>query len=79
MFHILKIKLIYKDKKGAIRLTNIFSRTEKKYLLTRWQYEQLVNELKNYLIEDKYHNYKICNIYYDTKNYELFRLSSISK
>lgn len=57
-------------------MPNIFARTEKKYLLTKKQYETLVELLKDELMEEKYHRYKICNIYYDTDKYDLFRLSN---
>lgn len=55
-----------------------FKRYEKKYLISQSQYEAFLSDLQEYIVEDKYANYTICNIYYDTSHYELIQ-KSISK
>lgn len=57
---------------------NIFAREEKKYLITEEKYEALVKRLADHLDADKYFRYAICNTYYDTEDYELFRISADS-
>lgn len=52
-----------------------FKRKEIKYLLNQLQYETLKEKLKEYLVEDKHGKSTICNIYYDTPNFELIRKS----
>ena len=52
-------------------MADIFRRVEKKYILTRTQYNQIMDILKNYVVQDKYGKSTICNIYFDTNNYEL--------
>lgn len=54
-------------------MPNTFEKKESKYFLTKNQYIGLLNLLRDELVEDKYHIYKICNIYYDTDNFDLFR------
>ena len=48
----------------------VFNRYEKKYLLTRQQYDSIIAAMKNHMGLDRYNengeSYKICNIYYDT-------------
>lgn len=56
----------------------VFKRVEKKYMLNHNQYFEFMNKIKNYVKEDKFSNYLICNIYFDTDNYDLIR-SSIEK
>lgn len=60
----------------------VFNRCEKKYLLSKKQYDELLKVLKEYMDYDVYNKtgevYKICNIYYDTDNHDLIR-KSISK
>ena len=56
-------------------VTQNFNRIEKKYLLTDDQYKKFTEKIKNYMSLDEYGNYKICNIYFDTPNYELIRRS----
>lgn len=53
----------------------LFKRTEKKYLLTKVQYNEIKERLKDFTVEDTYGQYSICNIYYDTDDYSLIRLS----
>ena len=52
-----------------------FERYEKKYILTRAQYEAILPEIEQYMVMDVYGKYTICNIYYDTQNYDLIRQS----
>lgn len=57
-------------------MQDIFAREEKKILLSKEQYNILKGLISEYLMKDEYHRYKICNIYYDTKEYDLFRISA---
>lgn len=52
-----------------------FRRYEKKYMLTQAQQENLMKQLLPYIKEDKFGRYTICNIYYDTEDWELIRRS----
>lgn len=52
-----------------------FRRVEKKYILSPWQHEQLVPLLSEHMMPDEYGQYTICNIYFDTDDYELIRTS----
>ncbi len=54
---------------------SVFKRVEKKFMLSREQYEMLRKEIAPYITEDKYSNYTIRNLYFDTDNYELIRKS----
>lgn len=49
----------------------IFKRVEQKYLLTETQYKQLLEKAESHLEKDKYFKNTICNIYFDTDNYDL--------
>ena len=42
----------------------VFRRVEKKYLLTKKQYNSLMKELKKYIEVDTYDYSTICNIYF---------------
>lgn len=53
----------------------IFKRYEKKYLLSRQQYEIFKEAIGDKVIPDEYEKYTICNIYFDTRDYELIRTS----
>lgn len=53
----------------------VFKRVEKKYLLTKEQYEGLMPFIDEYMRGDEYGESTICNIYYDTPNSRLIRLS----
>lgn len=53
----------------------IFRRNEQKYLLTEEQYHNLWEQISSYLEEDEYGQSVICNLYYDTIDYELIRTS----
>ena len=52
-----------------------FKRYEKKYLLDTEQYEGLMNSIHSYIEPDAFASYTICNVYYDTDNYEIIRKS----
>lgn len=52
-----------------------FKRVEKKYLLTPQQYKILCQGLRPYMKADEHGEYTICNLYYDTTDFELIRTS----
>ena len=53
----------------------VFKRYEKKYLLDRYQYDILRNQLQGLMQEDTYGRYTICNLYCDTPDYRLIQRS----
>jgi len=53
----------------------IFSRYEKKYVITAQQYVQLMRLIGNRLRDDEYGKSTVCNIYFDTPDYRLIRAS----
>lgn len=53
----------------------VFNRYEKKYMLSEIQYNKLFKRLQDYCILDEHGKYTVCNIYYDTDDYELVRTS----
>ncbi|MGN1095770.1 MAG: VTC domain-containing protein [Eubacteriales bacterium] len=55
--------------------TFIFKRVEKKYLLTRTQYEAFLRASLGRLCADKFGKSAVCNIYYDTPDYRIIRNS----
>ena len=58
------------------KLQTIFKRVEKKYMLTREQYEALLEVLKEQGMEpDEFGVHAVCNVYYDTKDDLLIRRS----
>ncbi len=57
------------------KYTNIFKRHEKKYLVTRAQYEELTRRLADYIEPDAFGQSTINNIYFDTPDYRLIRAS----
>ena len=57
---------------------NVFAREEKKFLISEEIYEALKSSLGNRLVDDEYFRYRICSIYYDTEDFELFRISTDS-
>ena len=52
-----------------------FQRIEEKYLLNTEQYNRLRIALREHIVPDDYPESTICNIYYDTPDYELIRHS----
>lgn len=55
--------------------TYIFQRVEKKYILTREQYEYLINAISPYMAPDQYGETEIRNIYFDNADNELIETS----
>ncbi len=55
--------------------TGVFERVEQKHLLDSLQFEALWTVLEPYMRPDEYGRSTICNIYFDTPNYLLARLS----
>ena len=55
--------------------TYIFKRVEKKYLLTKEQYEYLVEAIEPYMHVDRYGETEIRNIYFDNSDNELIETS----
>ncbi len=53
----------------------VFNRYEKKYLMPEEVYIELRERLKPYMQVDQYGQHTICNIYYDTPQYDLIRRS----
>ena len=56
-------------------MNNFFRRVEKKYIITEKQYSLLKKAIPEHMVEDEYGKSKICNIYFDTSQYELIRHS----
>ena len=54
---------------------SVFQRVEKKYLLTKTQYEKLFPDILARCVPDTYLESNICSIYYDTPDYLLIRRS----
>ncbi|MBR6090620.1 MAG: polyphosphate polymerase domain-containing protein [Anaerolineaceae bacterium] len=52
-----------------------FKRIEKKYLLNKAQYYAMLNGIENTMEPDRYSNYAISNVYYDTADFDLIRKS----
>lgn len=52
-----------------------FKRYEKKYMLTPDQLQKMLAGMENYVRADEFGHYTICNIYYDTDNFQLIRAS----
>ena len=53
----------------------VFNRCEKKYLMPEEVYLELRRRLEPYMAVDQYGVHTICNIYYDTPDFELIRRS----
>lgn len=56
-------------------MSEFFRRVEKKYIITREQYLALKDILKNKMVEDEHGKSTICNIYFDTEQFDLIRHS----
>lgn len=52
-------------------MADIFRRVEKKYIITKQQYAFLKQFIENRMLEDEHGKSTICNIYFDTKHYDL--------
>ncbi len=59
----------------ATEVQSCFRRVEKKYLLTYAQYCAMKAGMKAHVKPDAYSNYTICNVYYDTDDFQLIRTS----
>lgn len=64
--------------KAKVKTGTIFERREKKYLLTRTKFNQLMAELEKYMVVDEYGLHTIHTIYYDTDDFDVIR-HSVSK
>ena len=53
----------------------IFKRYEMKYMLNRRQFEELKEELEQYMIADEHGKSTICSLYFDTPTFLLIRRS----
>lgn len=56
-------------------MSEIFRRIEKKYIISRKQYLEIKEMIEKYMVEDEHGKSTICNIYFDTMNYDLIRHS----
>lgn len=56
-------------------MADFFRRVEKKYIITKNQYLMLKEAIKDKMTEDEHGKSTICNIYFDTEQYELIRHS----
>ena len=56
-------------------MAEIFRRVEKKYILDESQYEKIKLAMANDMEPDQYGKSTICNIYFDSEDYELVRHS----
>lgn len=56
-------------------MAEFFKRVEKKYIINQNQYQILKEILDNKMVEDEHGKSTICNIYFDTDDYELIRHS----
>ena len=56
-------------------IQSCFQRYEKKYLLTQKQYQAMRSGMAPHMTADRYSNYRICNVYYDTPDWRLIRAS----
>lgn len=56
-------------------MAEFFRRVEKKYIINREQYLYLKEILKEKMLEDEHGKSTICNLYFDTEQYDLIRHS----
>ena len=52
-------------------IKEVFNRNESKYILNKDTYNLLMDSIKKYITHDEYPKSTICNIYFDTDNYDL--------
>lgn len=50
-----------------------FERIETKYLVSKTDLHDLIEDLKDYLVEDDYPTSTISNIYFDTEDFQLIQ------
>lgn len=53
----------------------IFKRYEKKYKITRQQYQELISRMITWVMPEQYGKHTICNVYFDTKDCQMIRHS----
>lgn len=53
----------------------VFKRIEKKFILTKTEYNEFLDRIRPFIAEDEYGEYTICNVYYDTDTNDLIRKS----
>ena len=58
-------------RKDVIQMNDIFRRVEKKYIITNEQFTRICKFLNKYMDADQYGKSTICNIYFDSPNYDL--------
>ena len=56
-------------------IQSCFKRYEKKYLITKEQYREIIKGMMPYMKPDEHPVYTVNNIYYDTERYDLIRAS----
>ena len=56
-------------------MQNVFSRNEKKYLITQAQADQLIEVLADNMKRDIYGEYWVQNLYFDTENWDIIQTS----
>lgn len=54
----------------------VFKRYEAKYIITEEQRDALLKAFENIMLVDSYGKTKICNIYFDTPDYRIIRISN---
>ena len=59
----------------AESIQSCFERYEKKYRITQEQQIEIIKGMQTHMQADKFGNYTICNIYYDTDDWQLVRAS----
>lgn len=65
----------YNECNEVIMDQTIFKRKEVKYLLNTETFQRLKEQLLPYLEKDVYPEYTICNLYFDTDNFDSIRVS----
>jgi len=56
-------------------MQTIFSRNEKKYIITQAQADRLTTKLSEFMKPDKYSTYWVQNLFYDTENWDMIHTS----
>jgi len=54
---------------------NKFERNEKKYIVSKENYIEIMKDLNYFLEKDQYHQYTIYNLYFDTEHFDLISRS----
>ena len=64
------------EREGSLQMAQEnFRRYEKKYKITREQYQELLSRIITRIQPEPYGKHTICNIYFDTKDYAMIRHS----